>query len=154
MQASGIQTPIISIVDVASSGGDFPTALTNFSKSRTLNLTNSPFERCQRNVDYHNWLTQCLDHPYLRTILNGNREVYQADGVDRVPAIQMQLVMKNTGTTSSSSPYLGIIRIRTTYEFRGRRLDDEELKTAKSGIIPVSLDTSSTTDENATRSIA
>jgi hypothetical protein len=66
----------------------------------------------------------------------------------------MQLVMKNTGTTSSSSPYLGIIRIRTTYEFRGRRLDDEELKTAKSGVIPISVDREAELGDDAARSIA
>jgi hypothetical protein len=32
----GASTPMISVVDVASQGGDFPGALTNFSKSRTL----------------------------------------------------------------------------------------------------------------------
>jgi len=36
MAGIGAATPIISVVDVASAAGDFPSALTSFSKSRTL----------------------------------------------------------------------------------------------------------------------
>lgn len=36
LESAGSQTPMASIVDVASSGVDFPDAITNFSKSRTL----------------------------------------------------------------------------------------------------------------------
>jgi len=47
----------------------------------------------------------------------------------------MQMVMKNTGPASSSFPIMGIIRVRATYEFRGRRLDDEELLSSKPSIV-------------------
>jgi len=57
LQASGAQTPMVSIVDVASAGSDFPDVITNFSKSRTLQLTHSSFTRCSRSINYHNWLT-------------------------------------------------------------------------------------------------
>jgi hypothetical protein len=30
--------------------------------------------------------------------------------------------------TAQFFPFMGVIRVRTTYEFRGRRLDDEELR--------------------------
>jgi len=87
LAASGSATPIISVVDVASAAGDFPTSLQNYSRSRTLQLTHNGFVKAKRTINYTNWLMQCLDHPYLRTIVGGARERYQSDGIDRVPAI-------------------------------------------------------------------
>jgi hypothetical protein len=42
--------------------------------------------------------------------------------------------------TAQFFPFMGIIRVRTTYEFRGRRLDDEELQSKKQVISGYSAD--------------
>jgi hypothetical protein len=56
LEAAGAQTPMASVVDVASSGSDFAEALTNYSKSRTLRLTRSAFTCCERSINFRNWL--------------------------------------------------------------------------------------------------
>lgn len=74
-----------------------------------------------RRQDYTNWLTQSLDHPYLRTILGTTREFYQDDGIDRVPAIQILAVFTRLIDGQFVAGYLDT---NVCYTFRGRRLDD------------------------------
>jgi len=91
----GQASPMASIVDVA--GEVVPSAnvgdiITSYSRSRTLTVT-SPYQKCVRKLNYHNWLVQTVPEPWLST--NGGsgvdgRQLYPFTGAEaKIPVIRM-----------------------------------------------------------------
>lgn len=73
----------------ATSIGD---VITRFSRSRTLGVT-TPYSKCTRKLDYHNWMVQTVAEPYLLTQggsgIDG-RQLYPISATDqRTPVIRM-----------------------------------------------------------------
>jgi len=107
---------------------DFPDTIGWYSRSRNL-LVHTAFKEADRTVGYSNWLTQCVDKPYLRTDLNGAREQYEADDIIRLPGIQMGFGFTPSQNVSASQSgfFLGFLDVNCAMTFRGRRLDDPAL---------------------------
>lgn len=81
-------SPTVSIVDVIGGNNsvDFAQTLAVYNRSATIQY-HDPLKSCSRTLSYPSWLEQTVPNPYLRTILDGRREVYQADAVSRLPDI-------------------------------------------------------------------
>jgi hypothetical protein len=83
---------------------------------------------------------QTQERPYLKTInvAGTDREEYDEGDVSRSPAIKMAQYFSPLGLVANPlKAGIGILRCEVEYEFRGRRLETEQLPTISDPFIQI-----------------
>jgi len=81
-------------------------------------------------VDYRSWLTQTQARPYLNTINDagtGREDYDETTLVERSPALKAYQSFSFIPLANPMPAAICFLRCEMTYEFRGRRLNNESI---------------------------
>jgi len=133
-----ITEPVISWIDPLSTGSQAPTYANALQEADSAPQPKFGRTAMMQSLDYRQWLVQTQERPYLKTInvAGTDREEYDEGDVSRSPAIKMAQYFSPLGLVANPlKAGIGILRCEVEYEFRGRRLETEQLPTLKDPFI-------------------